>query len=100
VYEVAVDTNVASLARKLLRTHNPPLKKPNDAIHLATAALYNLDEMHTYDNDDLLRLDGLIERKDSAMLRICTVPDPSGRQDSLSLDSGDTGEPDESTRAP
>ena len=31
-------------------------KKPSDAVHLASALLMNVDEMHTYDGSDLLIL--------------------------------------------
>ena len=51
VTEVQVDHDIAVVARRLLRS-NQQLKKPADAIHLATAVLYNLDEFHTYDGDN------------------------------------------------
>ena len=76
VVEVAVDHDIGVLARTLLRKHCPPLKKPNDAIHLATAILHNVDELHTSDRDDLLNLDGHIQRKDGKTLKICNVPNP------------------------
>ena len=86
VFEVAVDHDVGVLARTLLRKHCPPLKKPNDAIHLATAMLYNVDELHTSDHDDLLKLNGHIQRKDREILTICNVPTPPSVTQQLGLE--------------
>jgi len=93
VYQVSLDHDVGSLARLLLRKHCPPLKKPNDAIHLATAIISNVDELHTYDHDDLLKLDGKIKRRDGEILTICNVPNPpSGTQQIKLLDNDDSAE--------
>lgn len=70
VQMVAVDFNVARDARDLLRAHNPPLRKPFDAIHLATALRNNCDEFHTFDRVDLLTLNGSVNRQDGAVLVI------------------------------
>ena len=43
--------------------------KPADAIHLATAAIANAEELHT-DDDLLLALDGKIEKADATRLKI------------------------------
>jgi predicted nucleic acid-binding protein len=75
VVEVQVSHDIAIMARRLMRQH-PVLKKPNDALHLATAVLYNCDEFHTYDKTDLLPLNGLVKRTDGAALNICTPPPP------------------------
>jgi predicted nucleic acid-binding protein len=79
--EVQVDHDIGLLARRLLRRF-PELKKPNDAIHLATAMLNNLYEFHTFDEDNLLLLNGKIDRMDGAPLVICIPPekpiDPQG----------------------
>jgi len=75
VTRVQVDLDVGILARRLLRTY-PAIRKPQDGIHLATALLNNIDELHTYDREDLLGLDGIIDRKDGTKLRIC---EPSPR---------------------
>ena len=72
---VQVDYDIGVKARRLLRGH-PVLKKPADAIHLATALLNNLDEMHTFDADNLLRLSGLVMRDDGTALTICAPPEP------------------------
>lgn len=44
--------------------------KPPDAAHIATAAITNAEEMHTFD-DRLLRLDGLIDKANGEKLKIC-----------------------------
>ena len=67
---VQVDIEVAEEARRLLRTIDK-LKKPSDAIHLATALVWNLDQLHTYDSDDLLGI--TINRRDGQRLDICTA---------------------------
>lgn len=74
VQMVQVDIDVGTLARRLLRRYN--IRKPQDAIHLATALFYNIDELHTFDGEDLLKLDGKIRRRDKMQLRICppTIP--------------------------
>lgn len=77
--EVQVDHDIGVLARQLLRKH-PELKKPNDAVHLATAIIYNLDEFHTIDGDDLLPLNGKITRRDGVNLVICKPPPPNNQQ--------------------
>ena len=48
----------------------PPGLKPPDASHLASAIIANVDEMHTFD-DDLLELDGKVQRIDGTDLKIC-----------------------------
>ncbi|MGJ7574549.1 type II toxin-antitoxin system VapC family toxin [Variovorax sp. RB2P76] len=77
VVEVQVDHAIATLARRLCREH-PPHKKPNDAIHLASAVLNNLDEFHTFDQDDLLVLAGRVLRQDGMLLSICKPQPPDG----------------------
>lgn len=66
-----VDRRTAELARRLMRRH-PECKKPSDAVHLATAILLNVDEMHTYDGSDLLGLNEKVARGDGEMLKICS----------------------------
>lgn len=73
VKRVQVDAVIGRLARKLLR-ENPMLKKPQDAIHLATAVQYNVDALHTYDGSNLIALNGQVRRRDGEMLQIC-MPD-------------------------
>jgi predicted nucleic acid-binding protein len=108
VQPVVVDERIGTAARRLMRQH-PECKKPSDAIHLATALALNVDEMHTYDRSDLLRLSEKVFRADGVPLKICTpyvpiaptpvaIPDAAEnlRQGSLPLelprDSG--GQPD------
>lgn len=92
VVQRTLDNDVGKLARTLLRTH-PKLKKPNDAIHLATAILSNVAEFHTTDKDDLLHLDGKIICLNGEQLKICEVPPlPTGTQNKLGLTGGATAE--------
>ncbi len=67
VVEVQVDHAIATLSRRLCRAH-PPLRKPNDGIHLASAVLSNIDEFHTFDHDDLLVLSGKVLRANGTVL--------------------------------
>ena len=67
---VQVDRNTAVHARRLMRRH-PELQKPQDAIHLASALRLNVDEMHTYDGAELLRLNEVCLRADGVPLIIC-----------------------------
>lgn len=71
VHRVQVDTEVAKMARSFKRAHHPTLSKRADAIHLATAAYANADELHTWDKSDLLPFDGKITRRDGRPLKIC-----------------------------
>lgn len=78
VVMVGLDREVGTYARRLLRTHSE-IKKPQDAVHLATAALNNVDEFHTFDGKNLLPLNEKIARADAAMLRVCTpIAPPEG----------------------
>jgi predicted nucleic acid-binding protein len=73
VVEVQCDHPIAVLSRKLCRAH-ARLKKPTDGIHLASAVLWNADELHTFDNENLLALDGHVRREDGKLLKICKPP--------------------------
>lgn len=72
VKPVVVDELISMAARRLLRTHSE-CKKPTDAIHLATACALSVEEMHTFDGSDLLRLDQKVLRADGRPLTICKV---------------------------
>jgi predicted nucleic acid-binding protein len=72
---VQVDYDIGVQARRLLRTHTK-LKKPADAIHLATAVLSNVEELHTFDADNLTPLSGQVNRQDGVALTICFPPEP------------------------
>lgn len=65
---VQVDTEIGKLAKKLLRTHEK-LKKPSDAIHLATAVYWDLAQLHTYDGCDLIGLN--VQTSSGESLLIC-----------------------------
>lgn len=75
VRKINVDVDVGNLARRLLRLH-PGLGKPQDAVHVASCLLANLDELHTFDRSDLLRIDGVLPRRDKVRLKICMPPAP------------------------
>jgi predicted nucleic acid-binding protein len=68
---VQLDSEVARLARSLLFQHQR-LKKPSDAVHLATAVHWNLEQLHTYDGSDLIGLSQ--QTADGKNLMIC-LPD-------------------------
>lgn len=73
VVRVQVDSDVGKAARRLLRAY-PQIGKPQDAIHLATALIENLDELHTFDREDLLGLNGKLARQGGGFLKICRPP--------------------------
>ena len=52
------DRQIAEAARALVWEY--PHLKPKDAIHVASARFLQVDVMHSYDNDDLVRLNGQI----------------------------------------
>lgn len=74
VVEVQVDRDVGVRARRLLRAH-PPLKKPTDAIHLATAVEYDVEEFHTFDEENLIALNGAVATKSGTAMKICFPPE-------------------------
>lgn len=67
------DRSVGERARQLMMVGYSKLKPP-DSAHIATAALVNVDELHTFDKK-LLDLDGQIDRKDGKKLKICRPGD-------------------------
>lgn len=73
VVEVQCDHMIAAKARQLLRKH-PELKKPTDAIHLATALLNDCDVMFTYDAKNLTVLSEREVRSDGVPLKIMLPP--------------------------
>lgn len=75
VQRVQVDVDVGNAARRVLRQF-PKIKKPQDAVHVATAMLNNVDEFHTYDKENLLPLDGIIPMANGSKLKICLPPSP------------------------
>jgi len=82
---VQVDQDIGAAARRLLRSHSK-LKKPADAIHLATALENNLDELHTFDLDNLIPLSGSIYKLDGTVLTIC-IPPESDQSDLFEIPS-------------
>lgn len=72
-----VDFEVGTMARRLLRQHGR-LRKPADAIHLATAVVYDLDEFHTFDEDNLIVLNGSVKNAGGRDLKICLPTEDLG----------------------
>jgi len=70
-----LDRLVGEHARQLITAGHVGLKPP-DAVHVASAVLGQVSELHTFD-EKLLRLDGEVVRLDGGKLRICT-PDAGG----------------------
>lgn len=75
---IEVNGIVTGLARDLLRAH-PGLKKPYDAVHLASALRWDVDALHTYDRANLLGLDKKLKCRNNSFLEICHPElDPDG----------------------
>lgn len=68
ILPMPVDRGVGELARKLLMSGLPALR-PADAIHVASAILANVREMHTFDRD-LLKLSERVNCQDGRPLKI------------------------------
>jgi predicted nucleic acid-binding protein len=79
-----VDSDIGRLARRLLRSH-AKLKKPSDAIHLATAVHWDLEQLHTYDGSDLLGL--VVKTSAGNDLEICK-PDMLDGEDLFNRPAG------------
>ena len=54
-----VTQTVGMVARRLLRKY-PKLKKPQDAVHVASCLVYDVDVLHTFDSNDLTHFNGLL----------------------------------------
>lgn len=67
---VPLSVDIADRARELWRTAEG-LNKWQDSIHLASALHWNVDVLHTYDQDDLLHLSMLLECRNGEKLNIC-----------------------------
>ena len=75
VHLINLDQIVAKRARKIIR-ETPKLGKKADAVHLASAILWNVPLFHTYDRDDLLHLNGAINCIDGTPMEIIEARDP------------------------
>lgn len=75
VHLINLDQTVAKRARKILR-ETQGLKKRPDAIHLASAVIWNIPLFHTYDHDDLLHLNGSIFCVDGTKMEITLAKSP------------------------
>lgn len=72
---INLDQIVAKRARKLIR-ETPKLGKKPDAVHLASAIIWNIPLFHTYDRDDLLHLNGSVSCIDGTAMEITAARDP------------------------
>ena len=72
---INLDQMVAKRARKIIR-ETPKLSKKPDAVHLASAVIWNIPLFHTYDRDDLLHLNGSISCIDGTAMEITEAYDP------------------------
>jgi predicted nucleic acid-binding protein len=89
IKKISVDVDVAKVARRLLRRF-PRIGKPQDGVHVASCILENLDELHTFDREDLLALDRQIDRLDRGKLKICAPPyPPIDDQGEMFVDQGE-----------
>ena len=61
IHLVAIDLAVSRITRNLVRDYRLDVR---DAIHSATAIRKKVDVFHTYDNDDLIKLNGRIPEVD------------------------------------
>ena len=68
-----VTQNVGTLARRLLRAH-PRLRKPQDAVHVASCMIFNVSVLHTFDSNDLTRFEGDLRCVGGERLIICEPP--------------------------
>jgi predicted nucleic acid-binding protein len=75
ITHVQVDQDVAMEARRLLRARLPGLRKPNDAIHLASAVWHDIETFHTFDREDLLPLNGLVSCQNGKPITVCKPPE-------------------------
>ena len=69
IVPVMLDRHIGERARALMQGGYAGLK-PLDAVHLASALVANVDEMHSFD-DKLLNLNERLQKKDGTPLKIC-----------------------------
>lgn len=74
---INLDQIVAKRARKVIR-ETPKLGKKADAVHLASAIIWNVPIFHTYDRDDLTHLNGSVCCIDGTNIEITEARDPFG----------------------
>tara|TARA_R110002095_G_scaffold133690_1_gene116036 strand:+ start:35 stop:574 length:540 start_codon:yes stop_codon:yes gene_type:complete len=74
IKRIEVSQIIGVQARKLLMS-TQGFSKPPDGIHLASALYWNLDVMHTFDNEDLLKLDEKLNCRDGKKFRILVPSD-------------------------
>jgi predicted nucleic acid-binding protein len=72
IVPINCDRRIAELARELMWRY--PLK-PKDALHVASAVFQQVETLHSYDDDDLIPLNGKIG---NPPLKICHPGDGDG----------------------
>lgn len=75
VKPILLDIQVAQVARRLCREHLA-LRKPQDAVHIASCIVYNVGELHTFDQKDLIKLNEQIPLENGKFLKITKPPTP------------------------
>jgi len=73
VKPILLDIQVAKVARRLCRRYHV-LRKPQDAVNVASCMIANIDELYTFDVKDLIKLDGQITLKNGNTLKISQPP--------------------------
>jgi predicted nucleic acid-binding protein len=92
ILPVNLDRSVGETARHMMMSGTA--LKPPDACHVATAAIANAEEMHTFDRG-MLNLDGKVDKSDGTKLKICK-PDPGGKPAPLLEAMEEKGQDEES----
>lgn len=72
---IPVDMEIGRKARYLRRSLSG-LKGAGDAIHLASALVWSVSPLHTWDGSHLLPFDGQLSCKNAITLEICIPKDP------------------------
>ena len=89
IVHVQVDQDIAMEARRLLRAKLPGLKKPYDAVHLASSVWHNIETFHTFDREDLLPLSGCVRCQNGNTITVRKPPDrPPPEEPELPLGGG------------
>ncbi len=75
---VPVDLIIARKARELRRTVTASGTGAADCVHLATALMWNVTPLHTWDRPHLLTISNTLQCKDGTPLEICVpeIPQP------------------------
>lgn len=80
---ILVDTQVGQMSGRLSRQYYRQLRKPQDAVHIASCLVGNIGVLHTFDKKDLIPLSGKIPMKNGGFLKIIEPPQPQGQLEIL-----------------